>query len=444
MPANVCKRSLVALRAARAWPLWELPRWLVGYMGAVAVCYTVALWLTARSMHQSFGNLWLFAALLLCIAATVELMRRAGEVAGVSKDVFAVWEFPIAILLPPVYALTAPLLQYALMQWRVRRMPLHRRAFTALVVGLSYGLVSVLFHQATAVLPGPDPRAHIPVWLAAVAGAGVLRWALNQALIMPAIKASDPAARARDILFSAERAQNDVAELCVAVLVTLGIAITPLTIVFALPLVTLLERSLRHGELLNASRLDSKTGLLNAGTWEREAANEAARAVRTRTPLALVLIDVDHFKAVNDLYGHLVGDKALRAIAHTFQIFLRDYDLVGRFGGEEFALLLPQTSATDARRIAERVRGHIEAMPISVSDTPGAESLQVTVSMGVAALGLSWDAATGSQLTDLLAGADRALYQAKRAGRNQVWVVTDHAADRATAGSVADGSRPGL
>ena len=163
-----------------------------------------------------------------------------------------------------------------------------------------------------------------------------------------------------------------------------------------------------------------------------------ARGVRTRTPLALVLIDVDRFKLVNDLHGHLAGDRALRAIAHTFRIFLRDYDLAGRFGGEEFALLLPQTSAVDARRIAERVRGHIAAMPISVNDTPDAEPLQITVSIGVAALGLNWDSATGNQLTDLLAGADRALYKAKNAGRNQVWMVTD----TATVGATADRERP--
>jgi diguanylate cyclase (GGDEF)-like protein len=213
--------------------------------------------------------------------------------------------------------------------------------------------------------------------------------------------------------------------LCVAVLVSLGIAVTPLTIVFALPLVTLLQRSVRHAQLVNASRIDSKTGLLNAGTWEREAASEVARAVRTRTPLALVLIDVDHFKLVNDIHGHLAGDRALRAISRTFKIFLRDYDLAGRFGGEEFALLLPQTSAADARQIAERVRVHIAGTPISISDEPGAEPVQVTVSLGVAALGATWERTTRSQLTDLLAGADRALYQAKNAGRNHVVMVTD-------------------
>jgi diguanylate cyclase (GGDEF)-like protein len=236
------------------------------------------------------------------------------------------------------------------------------------------------------------------------------------------------------MIFDRERVHNDVAELSVAVLVTLGIAISLLTIVFALPFVTVLQRSMRHSQLLNASRIDSKTGLLNAGTWEREAASEVARAVRTRSPLAVVLIDVDHFKLVNDVHGHLAGDKALRAIAHVFRIFLRDYDLAGRFGGEEFAVLLPQTSAADARQIAERVRLHIAEMPIRISDEPAAEPVQVTVSMGVAALGSTWERTSGSQLTDLLAGADRALYGAKNAGRNHVIMVTD----TETLGTVAD------
>jgi diguanylate cyclase (GGDEF)-like protein len=224
-----------------------------------------------------------------------------------------------------------------------------------------------------------------------------------------------------------EVAQNDVAELCVAVLVTFAISVSPLTIIFAIPFVTLLQRSLRHNQLVNASRIDSKTGLLNAGTWEREAAAEVARAVRTRTPLALALVDIDHFKAVNDDHGHLAGDKALGGIARTFRIFLRNYDLVGRFGGEEFALLLPHTKAVDAYGIAERIREHIAATPIDVDGVPNAGRVRLTVSVGVAALGARWDASTSNQLTDLLAAADRALYQAKRAGRDQVCVVTDNA-----------------
>lgn len=292
---------------------------------------------------------------------------------------------------------------------------------------MSYAASGALFHalSRTGFNSVPSPLDHPTAWVLAIAAAALVQWLVNITLLVPAIKGSDPGVRIRDLLLARESVHNDVAELCVAVLVTLAIAVSPLAIVFALPFVTLLQRSVRHAQLMAASRVDSKTGLLNAGTWEREAASEVARAVRTRTPLALVLIDVDRFKLVNDLHGHLVGDKALRVIARTFKIFLRDYDLAGRFGGEEFALLLPQTSAADARQIAERVRVHIAETPIGVSDEPGAESLNVTVSIGVAALGVSWERTTGSQLTDLLAGADRALYQAKNAGRNHVWMFTD-------------------
>ena len=436
VPPVACKLLHARLRAVRAWPLWELPRWLVAFICTVCAVYAAAVGLAAATARYSLHDGLLFGALLLCIAATVELTKRSGENAGVIKDVYAVWGLPLAILLPPVYALLAPIVQFTLTQWRIRRIPLHRRVFSAAAVGISFGAASLTFHLVARDLGHAvgGVGIHSSVWLIVVAGAATVQWAVNAMLVLPAIKASDPALRVRDMLLAREKVQNDVVELCVAVLVVLGMAISPLTIVFALPFVTLLQRSVRHTQLLNASRVDSKTGLLNAGTWEREAASEVARAVRTRTPLALVVIDVDHFKQVNDLHGHLAGDKALRAISHTLRIFLREYDLAGRFGGEEFALLLPQTSAADARQIAERLRGHIAATPISVTDDPGADPLQVTVSIGVAALGVSWDRGTGSQLTDLLAGADNALYRAKNAGRNQVWMVTDTGTAGATSG----------
>ena len=437
MRLGVGARLRASFRAVQAWPIWELPRRLIVFILATTTACTVAVGLAAARVSLTGRDLLLFGALLACIASTVELTRRAGENAGAIKDVYAVWELPIAVLLPPLFALLAPLIRFALIQYRIRRIPLHRRVFSAAAVSLSFGAASVVFHLSARQFTGPGLSVgfHGSTLLLVVAAVAALQWAINTALVLPAVKASDPALRIRDLLLQREQVQNDVVELCVAVLVVLGIAITPLTIIFSLPFVTLLQRSVRHAQLVNASRIDSKTGLLNAGTWEREAASEVARAVRTRTPLALVLIDIDHFKVVNDLHGHLAGDRALRAIAHTFQIFLRGYDLAGRFGGEEFALLLPQTSAPDARQIAERVRTHIAAMPISVDDDPATEPLQVTVSVGVAALGVSWERTTGSQLTDLLAGADSALYRAKHAGRNQVWMVTDTATVGAAGGT---------
>jgi diguanylate cyclase (GGDEF)-like protein len=414
--------------AVRAWPIWELAPWLRAYIIAVLLADLLVISLAARAGLGSGRDLALLAVLFACDAATIEVYRRSGENAGVIKEVYAVWELPIAILLPPVYALTVPILRHALAQWRIRQFPVHRRAFSAAVIGLSYGAASLTFHAftgsplASTVMPG----AHTSAWILAVALAGVAQWVVNTGMLLPALKASDPAARLRDLALGSEAVRNDVAEACVAVLVAFAVAINPLAVVFALPLVMLLQRSLRHAQLVNASRIDSKTGLLNAGTWEREAAVEVARAVRTRTPLALALVDIDHFKEVNDTFGHLTGDRALKAIARTFRIFLRDYDLIGRFGGEEFAILLPHTGALDAYGIAERIRDHIAISPLDVGDLPDGVHVRVTVSVGVAALGAPWDTLMGSQITDLLATADRALYRAKRAGRDQVCVVTDN------------------
>jgi diguanylate cyclase (GGDEF)-like protein len=412
----------------RDWPLWELPRWLVAFIAAVTVADMAAIGLAVSATHVSWHDLWLFGALMACVAATVELTKRAGENAGWIKDVYAVWELPVAILLPVVYALLIPIFRLALTQWRIRRVAVHRRVFSAAAVGLSYGAASLAFHGLTSKELGAVTltRVDAATWMLALAAAAFVQWAVNTTLLMPAVKGSDPSVRIRDLYLAKEGVHNDVAELCVAVLVTLGIAVTPVTIVFAFPFVTLLQRSFRHAQLVNATRVDSKTGLLNAGTWEREAAHEVARAVRTHSPLAVALIDVDHFKAVNDLHGHLVGDKALRAISQTLTVFLREYDLVGRFGGEEFALILPQTRAVDAYRIAERIRAYIAAMPIDTGGDRGDEPVTVTVSIGVAALGSRWDTGS-SQLTDLIAAADAALYRAKRDGRDQVCVVTEKA-----------------
>ena len=91
-------------------------------------------------------------------------------------------------------------------------------------------------------------------------------------------------------------------------------------------------------------------------TWETEAETEISRSIRTRSPVALALVDIDHFKLVNDTYGHLVGDKVLKAVAEALTTQSRDYDRAGRFGGEEFVLLLAQTTGADAVKIAERLR----------------------------------------------------------------------------------------
>jgi diguanylate cyclase (GGDEF)-like protein len=162
--------------------------------------------------------------------------------------------------------------------------------------------------------------------------------------------------------------------------------------------------------------VDAKTGLLNVSTWETEAETEIARSARTRNPVALALVDIDHFKRVNDTYGHLAGDRVLKAIAEALTSQSRDYDRTGRFGGEEFVLLLAQTGREDACKIAERLRSYIASLEIPTDDRQDAPAIRVTISIGVTALARG----ESYELTDLLAASDSAMYAAKQAGRNQV------------------------
>jgi diguanylate cyclase (GGDEF)-like protein len=440
--AGMRQRVHGRILAVRAWQLWTLPRWLIWFVLGVIAAYVAAIGVagSATSLHPR--DLALFGLLLACGAASVELTRRAGENAGLIKDVFGVWELPIAILLPPVFALIAPISRIALQQWRIRRTLPHRRVFTAAAGGLSLGAASVTFHGLAGTLhtAAPGSLGRAGAWSLLAVLAVLVHSGMNKLLIGTVVKGSDPGAQVVRSLFRREPLYNDLTEMCIAVVIAYGVMTNLLVAVFALPFVTLLQRSLRHDQLVHASRIDGKTGLLNAGTWEREAATQVARAARTRTPLAVALVDIDYFKAVNDTYGHLVGDRALKGIGDALKLLLRDYDLVGRFGGEEFVLLLPQTHGRDAYRIAERIRTYIGGAPIQAAAVPGADPVRVTVSIGVAALD-----SYRRDLTELLAAADGALYRAKQAGRNQVHMVTSDATgagDSAMAPRAADEPPP--
>jgi diguanylate cyclase (GGDEF)-like protein len=403
----------------REWAVWSLPRPLLALWCLVTCGYLAWIGDRAASFHLRLSDLVLFAALVGCGAFSVEMARRVSEPAGVVKDVYAVWELPIVFLLPGLYGLIVPAIRLTLTQWRVRRAPVYKRVYTAAAIGTAYGCARLVYLSA---LPaGYDPRTflvnHSALWLAAAGAGAITQWAVNQGLIFAAFKLENPSANITQELFCRESLHNDATELCAALLVAVGMTISEFTLIVALPLATLLQRSFRHAQLLSQARADSKTGLLNAATWEREAGAEVARAVRTSSPLAVALLDLDRFKHINDTYGHLLGDEVLRMIATTMTGVLREYDLAGRFGGEEFVMLLPQTRATDAFRIAERVRAHIAQLPIT---TQGGEQVTVTVSIGVAAL----DAGSSRQLTDLLAAADAALYRAKASGRDQVQMIS--------------------
>lgn len=161
--------------------------------------------------------------------------------------------------------------------------------------------------------------------------------------------------------------------------------------------------------------IDPLTDTMNRRTFDSFVGIEIERARRNRRPYALLMIDLDHFKQLNDRYGHQAGDRALVDFVRTAKNCLRQGDLMGRYGGEEFCLLLPETDAEDARLIAERVRNAAEAMRLAWKDS----QLQLTVSVGIAV-----GKEPGGSLADLIAAADGAMYRAKQEGRNRVCLAT--------------------
>jgi two-component system, cell cycle response regulator len=178
-----------------------------------------------------------------------------------------------------------------------------------------------------------------------------------------------------------------------------------------------LESSLREARdrfAYQASH-DALIGLLNRQAISEHVQAELARAEHAATPLSLALLDVDHFKAINDRHGHLVGDQALRLVAQTLAATVRPYDWVGRWGGEEFLVVLADTRLSEAAAIAERIRSRIAATTLPLPDQT---SQLFTVSIGVTSTALV--NASHSDAKVLFQQVDAALYSAKHAGRNRI------------------------
>jgi diguanylate cyclase (GGDEF)-like protein len=413
-----------AARSIRRWQFWTVSLPLRVYLlGVIAVAIGAAGFALART-HCDSSDLFLGLALLACGIIAIESTRSVRETHGeVVRDLQSVWLLAIAVALPPVFAFLAPI---PLTAYKLLRLPgavAYRRVYSAATVSLAYGTASVVFHSIPASVAGSFPRSgeHALTWTVSVAACGLLGWAINHGLLVVAIKVSDPASRVRDLVGSRESITSDLLELSLAVSLTLVVRINPILMALALPSVVLCKRSIMRSQLVSHARIDDKTGLLNAGTWQREAEAEFFRATRSRNPLALAMVNIDHFRDVDDMAGHLVRDQLIRDIAGMLRDQLPGDYLIGRFGSEEFAILLPQTGRDEAQRISERLRDYIAAEPIAIeSGSQEGFVFRLTVSIGVAVLSESRRA-----LAELIGAADTALGQAKSTGWSKVYVLPE-------------------
>lgn len=419
MQASSLTSRLKGCLTVTEWRWWQLPPLLRLYVAAPPVMAAVLIGVLGAVMDWHLVDVGKFALLACCgmmsVAFTPRLVYAIG---GITKDFSTMWALPIAILLPPIYAALAPILFLAVMQLFVHRGIFYRRVFTAASISCCCVLISFLFRWFPAAIAGPSVGhgLHAFTWALAVAACEIVGGRAQHFFIVGAVKLTDPTVRVWDMELDRESLQGTFVELDLGVLITLAVGLSPALVALAMPTVFLVRRFLVHPALLAQSRVDSKTGLLNVSTWENEAEGELSRCVRTRSPMAIALVDIDHFKRVNDTYGHLVGDRVLKAIAGALTGQSRDYDHAGRFGGEEFVLLLAQTGERDACKIAERLRGYVASLAIPIDGRSDAPRLHVTISIGVTALARG----DSFELADLLAAADSAMYAAKQAGRNQV------------------------
>ncbi|MBW5416272.1 sensor domain-containing diguanylate cyclase [Pseudomonas sp. MAG002Y] len=170
-----------------------------------------------------------------------------------------------------------------------------------------------------------------------------------------------------------------------------------------------------NGQLEQLSRTDRLTGLFNRGFWDECLKHEFARHLRYRCNVGLVILDIDHFKKINDTYGHPGGDKVIQALANLINGHIRATDRAGRYGGEEFVILMPDTPSSGAQIFAERLRQQAEQLKVEHEG----KQITFTISLGIADLSLPVESHEV-----LLERADQALYQSKHNGRNQVTVYS--------------------
>jgi diguanylate cyclase len=400
------------ITGAGRWALWRLPnRGLIAFiLVADAAALAGAVWTTWANLP---GRADLFPALALigCVLLHTELSRPVEQIrerfAGtphISLD--TVWTFAAVLLLHPGPAALVITISFLYRWLRGRPAPLYRRVFSAAATVLSgYAAAAVLVLLAGVPFAS---AARDAAEFGSIVLAGLVFLVVNTALMTVAVYFGTPHERVRDALAGPEEYGLEAATIGLGVLLAWALVDWPVALLLVVGITLALHRNVLIRQLRRQARSDAKTGLLNVAAWRTAATEELVRAARAGRTTSVLMLDLDRFKLVNDRHGHLVGDRYLLAVADTLRTEVRAGDLTGRFGGEEFVVLLPATAPVHAHAIAERIRGHIAAQTGGLPEP-------ITVSIGLA----SAPPAATADVDALLEAADSALYEAKHAGRNR-------------------------
>ena len=339
-----------------------------------------------------------------------------------------------ALLLPPAQMILLVIVSH-LIQWAKERWTRSKNLPAWYIQPFNIGMYILIGTAARAVyqLIGAGPIAGSSL-LPVVTGVLIilLYLALNSLLIGQVLVLARGVSWAESAVFHRENLFPDLVMLVLGYTVAMVWPHSPWLAAFVLVPLLLLSRAMMVPQLKKEAETDSKTGLANARHLSRVFATELTRADALGRPLTLLMADLDFLRNVNNTYGHLAGDAVLASVGRVIRETVRDHDLAGRFGGEEFAILLPDTTADQGVLIADRLRRMVAATPVPVSTSP--TPIFVTMSIGVATFPA--DAVTQTTLTH---AADVAVYQAKLTGRDRVVAFVDvpqsmHLAAMPTAG----------
>jgi diguanylate cyclase (GGDEF)-like protein len=393
----------------------------------VAALATVAATVTLAPVEQDdwicFGLLVAAAVAHLEAASGMERIREVTSEGTPHNHLQTVWFFAGVLLLPPPLIAGLLVISYTHSWVRVyrRRAVAHRKVFSVATVVLA---CAAAYAVLAAIYPGhTEPFATAldgPLGLASVVAAGALYRLVNYGLVVLVILATNPDRPSRKALGYG----SDQLMIAGAIGLATGFAVVMTARPWWTPLLIITVLALHTGLLLPqfraASRTDAKTGLFDPTFWSELATDEMDRARRLGGRLGVLLLDLDLFKRINDRHGHLAGDAVLRAVAETIRHSVRGHDMVGRYGGEEFAVALPGLGPADVVVTAERIRAAVAVLEVTTPDLDGTERTigGLTVSIGAAIF-----PDHGADRTTLLLAADAALYEAKGAGRNRTRVA---------------------
>jgi diguanylate cyclase (GGDEF)-like protein len=332
-------------------------------------------------------------------------------------DMTSVWQFAAAMVLQQAYVVVlVGLLRIYLATREQGTTKAYRQVFN--------GAATVLTCQAGAAMMALT-AAHVgqPLQPAAVVAVGIVTFTVvNRGLVYGVMCLARGSFDLELLVGTWDDNGLETATLFLGGLTGVALVHEPVLAALAVLPTFVLQRGALVKELELAASQDAKTGLLNAIAWQHLAKRELSRAEREKKTATILIIDLDHFKSVNDEFGHVLGDAALRGVGDCLRDELRDYDTVGRFGGEEFVAVLPDVDELEAALIAERLRERIAATSIASfaahsRDPEFAAATDKTLSTSI---GVACYPEHGAELEQLLVAADSALYRAKSRGRNRI------------------------